>query len=500
MQNKVDELINLSQDDKISIYRRSLCFIFVKAIYDLFPDRKVKLSHSVSNGLYCEVYGSTNLSYEETVQIEARMHEISNMAIPFVKHSLSFDEARVLLEKCGRMDYYKAITYRTEQFVTLFSCDGFYDYFYGTMLPDTSYIDIFSLKYYPPGLILLSRDAKCPEKQAEFKEQTKLFTIYTEYKHWVKVLGFENVGALNNIVKNGNINDVILVSEALQEKKIAEIADLITNSKDKKSIVLISGPSSSGKTTFAHRLSIQLRVNGIRPVTISLDDYFLNRENTPKDEKGEFDFEALEALDISLFNKHLAALINGDEIEIPIFNFAAGCREVIGKKLKISNDQVLVIEGIHGLNEKLTELIPRSSKFKIYVSALTSISIDDHNRVPTTDTRKIRRIVRDHQFRGISAISTIKRWPSVRLGEEKNIFPFQEEADAMFNSSLPYELGVLRTLIEPLLSQISQDNNEYAEAKRLNEFLSYFLPIEQNEIPANSIVREFIGKKNNMNF
>ncbi|HEX9063022.1 MAG TPA: nucleoside kinase, partial [Clostridia bacterium] len=291
----------------------------------------------------------------------------------------------------------------------------------------------------------------------------------------------------------GNVNDLIRISEALHEKKIAQIADMITFGENKKKLVLIAGPSSSGKTTFANRLAIQLRVNGLRPVTISLDDYFVDRDSTPKDENGDYDFEALEAIDVKLFNSQLADLIDGKEVEIPIFNFPKGTREEKGRKLKIGSDNIIVIEGIHGLNEKLTSSISKEMKFKIYVSALTSMNIDDHNRIPSTDTRIIRRISRDYQFRGCSAINTIKRWPSVRRGEDKNIFPFQEEADIMFNSSLIYELGVLKTVAEPLLTQIDNSEPEYSEAKRLIEFLSYFLPICEKEIPSNSIIREFVG-------
>ena len=327
----------------------------------------------------------------------------------------------------------------------------------------------------------------------EFKEQKKLFNIFHEYKRWGHILGVDNVGDLNGLLDAGQVSDLIRISEALQEKKIAQIADMIAYSKTDRRIVLISGPSSSGKTTFAHRLSIQLRVNGLKPVTISLDDYFVDRDDTPKDEKGEFDFEALEAIDLRLFNRHLGELINGCEIEIPAFNFTKGIREPLGKKMRLSDNSVIVIEGIHGLNERLTEEIPKRNKFKIYVSALTSMNIDDHNRIPTTDTRIIRRIVRDYRFRGISAVENIKRWPSVRRGEERNIFPFQESADIMFNSFMMVELGVLKGYAEPLLNAIDPTLPEYSEAKRLVEFLSYFLPIDCREIPLNSIIREFIG-------
>jgi len=483
--------LDIADEDGMRIYRRSLHFILIKAVRSLFPERKVVIGHSISKGIFCEITGSSELTEEEVRQIEAKMRELVDARIPFVKHELSMEEAEELLVRSGRLDRLHAVEHRNKQLVTIYSCGDMYDYFYGYMAPDTGYVKEFALMYYPPGLILMFPDRMNGCVMPVFKEQKKLFSIFREYKKWVHILGVHNVGALNDIVKSDNICELIRISEALHEKKIAQIADMITHSK--KRLVLISGPSSSGKTTFAHRLSIQLRVNGLKPITISLDDYFVDREKTPKDENGDYDYEALEAIDIPLFNQHLNDLIKGLEIEMPLFNFVEGKREKSGKKLKISDDNILIIEGIHGLNDRLTPSIPKKSKFKIYVSALTSMNIDDHNRIPTTDTRFIRRIVRDFQFRGSSAINTIKRWPSVRRGEEKNIFPFQEEADVMFNSSLIYELGVLKTLAEPLLSEIDSSSPEYSEAKRLLQFLSYFLPIESREIPLNSILREFIG-------
>ncbi len=487
------EFIDLTYDDGMRIYRRSLSFILIKAVNDLFPDRKVIIGHSISKGIYCEVKGDTLLTVEEVDLIKNRMKEIVASKIPFVKKIMSIEEAKEVFRKVGRMDRYHAIEHREKPYVTIYKCEEFEDYFYGYMVPDTGYLKYFDVKYYSPGLILMYPDKSNPEVIPKFKEQKKLFSIFKEYKNWGNILGVANVGALNDIVKEGKINEMIRVAEALHEKKIAQIADMIAFNKNKKKIVLIAGPSSSGKTTFAHRLSIQLRVNGLKPVTISLDDYFVDRELTPRDETGDYDFEALEAIDLMLFNQHLSDLISGKEVDIPIFNFHKGCREDYCRKLKITENQILIIEGIHGLNEKLTASIPKESKFKIYVSALTSMNIDDHNRIPTTDTRIIRRIVRDFQFRGCSAINTIKRWPSVRRGEEKNIFPFQEEADVMFNSALIFELGVLKTYAEPLLADIDISQPEYSEARRLIEFLTNFLPIETKEIPINSIIREFIG-------
>ena len=485
--------LDLTDEDGMRIYRRSLHFLLVKAVHDVFPERKVIISHSIGKGVYCEVIGDKEIDEQDLSKIENRMREIVEERIPFIKKTMSTNEAKEIYKKNNRLDKFHAIEYRTKSYVTVYKCGDMEDYFYGYMVPDTGYLKKFSLRLYKPGFVLSYPTKYNPDAIPEFGEQKMLFEVFREYKRWGHILGIDNVGELNDIIKNGQISDIIRVSEALHEKKIAQIADAITVSTPQKRIVLISGPSSSGKTTFANRLAIQLRVNGIKPVTISLDDYFVDREHTPVDENGELDFEALEAIDLELFNKHLLELICGNEVEIPIFNFPNGCRESFGRKLRIEDDQIIIIEGIHGLNEKLTFSIPAENKFKIYVSALTSMNIDDHNRIPSTDNRIIRRIVRDYQFRGSSALSTIKRWPSVRRGEDRNIFPFQEEADIMFNSSLMYELGVLKVFAEPLLTEVDSSHPEYSEAKRLLEFLSYFLPLDSKEIPANSILREFIG-------
>jgi uridine kinase len=487
------KFIDLTNEDGMRIYRRSLHFILIKSVYDLFPERKVTISHSISKGVYCEIKGDCELTEIDVYDIETRMRELVNAKIPFIKRLMSVEDAKNIFSKSGRTDRLHAIEHRTKPYVTIYKCDDLEDYFYGYMVPDTGYVNKFALKYYKPGLIIQFPEKSNPDILPEFEEQKKLFNIFMEYKQWGHILGIDNISELNDMIKGGQVNEIVRISEALHEKKIAQIADKISGSQNKKRIVLISGPSSSGKTTFAHRLAIQLRVNGLKPVTISLDDYFVNREETPVDEKGDYDYEALEAIDVKLFNQHLAELICGKEVEIPIFNFPNGCRDVAGRKLCINDENILVVEGIHGLNEKLTAKIPRESKFKIYVSALTSMNIDDHNRIPSTDTRIIRRIVRDFQFRGCNALNTIKRWSSVRRGEDKNIFPFQEEADIMFNSSLVYELGVLKKLAEPLLLEVESSNSEYSEARRLIEFLSYFLPIETGEIPPNSIIREFAG-------
>jgi uridine kinase len=485
--------IDLTDEDGMRIYRRSLYFIFIKAVHDVFPDRKAIVSHPMSNGVYCEINGKEELSEDDVELVVKRMREIVADKTPFEKKVISKEEARKLYKEEGKLDKYEALEHRQKTHVTFYNCGGYEDYYYGYMVPDTGYIDCFDLQYHKPGVVIQFPSRTDPCRLQPFNEQKKLFNVFIEYKKWVRILGVENVGALNDIVKAGEIGDLIRVSEALHEKKIAQIADKITNHEEEKRIVLISGPSSSGKTTFANRLGIQLRVNGFVPRTISLDNYFVNREQTPVDEDGEYDFEALEAIDLELFNRHLAELLKGNEVEIPLYNFETGSREPVGQKMVMRKNNILVIEGIHGLNDKLTESVSREDKYKIYVSALTSMNIDDHNRIPSTDTRIIRRIVRDNQFRGCSAINTINRWPSVRRGEDKNIFPFQENADIMFNSSLVYELCLLKTYAEPLLTMLGPENERYSEVKRLIEFLSYFLPINAKDVPNNSIVKEFIG-------
>ncbi len=488
--------ISLRDEEGIRIYCRSLYLILIKAVHELFPEREVKIQHSISKGTYCEISAGTDgsvLTEDDAALIEDRMRVISGRRIPFKKMTLSLELAKEVFSRNGRLDRYHAIEHRAKDCVTIYDCDGFQDYFYGYMAPDTGFVKLFALKHYHDGIIVMFPEKQAPEKLPEFIEQKKLFAIFKEYIKWGHILGVDNVGELNDLIMEGQAEDLIRISEALHEKKIAHIADMVAKCEEPKRIILISGPSSSGKTTFAKRLSVQLRVNGLKPVTINMDNYFVNREKTPRDEKGGFDYEALEAIDVKLFNTHLKELIGGAEVEIPIFNFFNGCREPVGKNMKINEDNILVIEGIHGLNEKLTGDIPADIKFKIYVSALTSMNIDDHNRIPSTDTRILRRIVRDNQFRGTSATNTIKQWPSVRNGESRYIFPYQESADIMFNSSHMVELGILKNFAEPLLKEIDQKSPVFAEAKRLLEFLSYFLPIDGSELPRNSIIREFIG-------
>ncbi|MGE5633232.1 MAG: nucleoside kinase [Caulobacteraceae bacterium] len=475
-------------------YSRSLAFIFIIAAKELFKDCRVTVEHSLSKGLYCEVHKNEPLTQEEIVKIDNKMRELVKMDIPFEKRKIPTTEAIELFTKTGYLDKVSLMKYRQKKYINVYSCYGYHDYFYGYMVPSTGYLKIFELKYNAPGLILRFPEKSDPNRLPEFQEQNKLFSIFREFERWGKILELENISHLNDAVKSGRFNEIMAVAEGLHEKKIAQIADMIAQSKDKKKLVLIAGPSSSGKTTFAQRLSVQLRVNGLKPVPISIDDFFKNREETPIGPDGEFDFETIDAIDILTFNNVIKGLIEGKEVEIPVFNFHTGMREWQGRKLKITDDNILVVEGIHGLNEKLTQYIPKEQKFKIYISALTHLSIDDHNRIPTSDLRLIRRIVRDFQFRSADALSTIKRWDSVRRGEDTYIYPYQEEADVMFNSSLVYELSVLKKVALPQLEKIDNSVQEYIEAKRLTKFLHYFLEAGVSEIPTTSILREFIGK------
>lgn len=474
-------------------YSRSVAFLFIIAAKEVFKGCRVTVEHSLSKGFYCEVQKDEPLTREDIARIESKMRELQELDIPFEKRKVTSSEAIEIFEKTKQFDKVDLIRYRKKKYINIYSCYGYYDYFYGYMVPSTGYLKIFELKFNKPGLVLRFPEKTDPNNLPEYKEQKKLFNIFREFEKWGRILELENISHLNDAIKFGRINEIIQIAEGLHEKKIAQIADMISAS-DNKRLVLIAGPSSSGKTTFAQRLSVQLRVNGLKPVAISIDDFFKNRADTPIGEDGEYDFETIDAIDIVTFNDVIKKLINGEEVEMPVFNFHTGNREWKGKKLKISKEQVLVVEGIHGLNEMLTQYIPKEQKFKIYISALTHLSIDDHNRIPTSDLRLIRRIVRDFQFRSADALSTIRRWDSVRRGEDKYIYPFQEEADVMFNSSLVYELAVLNQVALPLLEKIDNGVPEYIEAKRIKKFLQYFLEADINAIPSNSILREFVGK------
>ncbi|KXG78961.1 nucleoside kinase [Thermotalea metallivorans] len=486
------EFIDLTTTDGVRIYQRSLSFVFIRASMEILSGCKVTVEHSLSKGLYCEIHYKRPIQKEDVHKIETRMREIVEEDVPFIKSSVPIGDAKRIFKELGMEAKTKLLDYRNKPEVNIYSCGWLKDYFYGYMVPSTGYLKLFKLKYYFPGVIIQYPDKSNPNEIPTFVEQSKLAAIFREAEKWGKILNIEYVANLNDTILEKKYPELIRVAEALHEKKVAQIADMILEKK--KRIILIAGPSSSGKTTFAQRLAIQLRVNGLRPVSLSTDDYFVNREETPKDENGDYDFESIEAVDVELFNDHLSKLILGECVALPTFNFQKGKREYRGKTLQILEDQPIIIEGIHGLNDRLTTDIPHDKKFKIYISALTQLNVDDHNRIPTTDTRLIRRIVRDSKYRGHSALTTLKLWNSVRRGEEKNIFPFQEEADVMFNSALIYELAVLKKYAEPLLKEISINEKEYSEAKRLLKFLSYFLSIEdEHVIPQTSIIREFIG-------
>lgn len=484
--------VDLTSEDGIRIYQRSLKFLLIKAVHDLFPEKEVQIRHSVRRGIFFEVldYQVTPLDAE---RLEKRMRELAEMNKRFMKVIVSIDDARKIFLKRGREDRYRAIEYREKDYVSLYIFDDIEDYFYGYMVPSSGYLTLFKLEADNGGIILVIPKKENPTNLPTMPLPRKLFNIFTEYTEWINILGVEDVGKLNDMVDTGRINELVLIAEALHEKKIASIADMIKLRQPQEKVILISGPSSSGKTTFAQRLSVQLRVNGLVPLNISVDDYFVEKTRTPIDEEGKPDYEALEAVDLVLFNKDLNTLIEGGEIELPSYNFETGERDYKGRKLQLLEGQVLVIEGIHALNPQLTSKVKAENKFKIYISAITSMRIDMHNRIPTTDLRLLRRIVRDNRYRGTPAPDTIDMWPSVRRGEERNIFPFQEEADVMFNSSLIYELLVLKPLAVPLLQEIPRSIPQYAEARRLIEFLSYFLSIPGDQVPANSILREFLG-------
>lgn len=489
------EYITTAQSDGLLTYKRSATLIMLKAIYDVYGHtdiERAKVEFSLSKGYYCTVKGNVSVNDEFICRVKARMREIVDGDMPIIKHTIPKDEAVRHFGNHGMYDKEKLFRYRKSSTVNVYRLDGFEDYYYGYMVPSSGYIQHYELFLYDKGFVIQFPTVENTKDIPEFAPQNKLFKVLDESTEWCRMLGVETVGDLNETIVSGNIKELILVQEALQEKKLADIAQRISDDSSKK-FIMIAGPSSSGKTTTSYRLAIQLRAHGMRPHQISLDNYFVNREFTPKDENGDYNFECLEALDIEQFNKDMTALLNGERVELPSFNFKLGKREYNGDYKELGPSDVLVIEGIHGLNDRLSYSLPKESKFKIYLSALTQLNIDEHNRIPTTDGRLIRRIVRDAQTRGTSAKKTIAMWPSVRKGEEENIFPFQEEADVMFNSALIYELALLKQYAEPLLFGIGRDEPEYPEANRLIKFLDYFLGIPNDFIPINSIAREFIG-------
>lgn len=486
------EFIDLGAKDGMRVYQRSTTFLLIAAAKRVLQTCHILVNHHIAGGLFCE-FSNLHCCTEENIKaIEEMMHKMVQEALPIQKAIVSVDEALEMFSKEDMLDKKKLFQYRRTSTVNIYELDGIKNYFYGYMLTNTQQMPLFKLIPYAHGFILQFPDEKNPSQLATFVPQPKLSHIFRESERWARILGVDTVGALNDAIAEGKSDELIKVSEALHEKKIAQIADQIAARKHVK-LIMIAGPSSSGKTTTAKRLCIQLKVNGLKPHLISIDDYFVNRQDTPRDEYGEYDFEALEAIDIELFNQHMKALIEGETVEIPSFNFVSGKREYHGKMLHLAEDEVLVIEGIHGLNEKLSYAIPKENKFKIYVSCLTQLNIDEHNRIPTTDTRLIRRMIRDNQYRGIDPEKTLSIWASVRRGENKNIFPYQEEADVMLNTVLIYELAALKALAEPLLFRVSRHSPYYSEAKRMLKFLEYFLPMDTSHIPANSLLREFVG-------
>jgi len=474
------------------MYMRSLCFILFKAVKMLYPNAKLNILHSISGGKYCEIENLDH-SLDESIlwAIKKKMDDIITANIPFIRKEITPNEAEELFKTQG-LDKEKSIFRETNKmYLTIHQLGEVVNYYYGSLLPATSYVTLYGLELYENGLLLKMPNRKRPDTIPNTKKMPKLFSVYQQFKEWGNRLGIPYIYNLNEKIASGEVGDIILTCEALQEKVWANIADEIHRKNAK--IALISGPSSSGKTTSCKRLSVQLCVLGYKPVQISVDDFFVERERTPRDKNGNYDFEALEAIDLELFNKILDELLAGKEVELPVFNFQLGKKEWKGKKIAMQENSILVIEGIHCLNPKLTASIPEDAKYRIFVSALTSLSVDSQNPIPTTDTRLIRRIIRDYNYRGYSALETLRRWQSVRDGEEKNIFPYQENADIMFNTSLIYELSVLRPYAMPILMEVPEYEPEYAEAIRLIKFLWFFKPINADMIPCTSILREFVG-------
>ena len=476
-------------------YERSTVFVMLKAFYDVIPREKIKkvqMDFALGNGIYGELEGDAALTEELLDQVKEQMHVLVEKKLPIVKRSVNTDEAVELFGRHGMHDKEQLFMYRRASRVNIYSIEKFEDYFYGYMVQNTGYVKYFDLIPYHSGFLLLLPETKAPRKVEKSGNHEKLFQVLRDSYRWSDCLEVPNVGTLNRLISEGKAADLILMQEALQEKTIGNIAEQAAKAGDRR-LVMIAGPSSSGKTTFSHRLATQFRALGYTPHPIAVDNYFKNREDYPRDENGKLDMEALECVDIEKFNEDMNGLLSGRLVEIPRFNFVTGTREYNGDFLKLGKNDVLIIEGIHCLNDKLSYSLPAESRFKIYISALTQLNVDEHNRIPTADGRIIRRMVRDARTRGTSALETIRRWSSVRRGEDKNIFPFQEQADVMFNSALVYELAVLKLYAEPLLFSIPRDVPEYDEAKRLLKFLDYFLGIDSEIIPKNSIIREFIG-------
>src|SRR5574344_1094075 len=490
--NKDIEFLDLTSSSGLRTYTRSLFFVLSKAIKDIYENGVVTIGIPVSNGYYCNLQIGRPVTLDDVNKIRTHMQEIIDAKIPFRRIECTTEDAIKLFSEKRYESKVKLLKSIGSLYTNYYDLGGSLDYYYGSLLTNTSQLHLFGLEKYFDGLLLRIPSKKDPSKLDPLIRQEKMFEIFNEHHRWQDIMGMSTVGDFNEAVKKGFSTILINVSEALQEKKIAQIADEIAERKGIK-VVLIAGPSSSGKTTFCKRLSVQLLASGVKPVPISLDDYFLDRDLTPKDDNGDYDFESLYALNIPLFNANLSSLIKGEEIELPKYNFQNGKSEPSGRKLKINENDVVVLEGIHGLNPELTKEIPDECKFKIYASALTTILLDRHNYIPTTDNRLLRRIIRDYKYRGCSAEETIRRWPSVRAGENKWIFPYQENADAMFNTAMLFELAVIKTQAEPLLDLVPENSEQYSEAYRLKKFLKYILPIPYNVLPPTSLLREFLG-------
>ncbi|MGC8873687.1 MAG: nucleoside kinase [Chloroflexia bacterium] len=484
--------ITVATSDGSRIYQRSLTFLLVVAARECFPEASIVVDHSLTlSGLFCRVLGRDPFASEELKRLEGHMRELVQADLPIVRQRLPLPEARAIFERQGYADKVRLLAFREKDYLTVYSLRGVSDYFYGHMVPSTGYLQYFALEPYPPGFILRFPRTTRPDALPPFRDSPKLAAVFREYGDWLRFLGVDDVADLNQAILDGRADEVVLVAEAFHTQRIAEIAQEIAE-REAIRLVLIAGPSSSGKTTFARRLGVQLLANGIRPLPLSLDDYFLPRDRTPLDEEGRPDYESLTAIDLELFNEQLLQLLAGEAVTLPHFDFRTGRREA-GRTLRLRAGQVLLVEGLHGLNPELVPRIPPEHIFRVYVSALTQLNLDRHNRVPTTDTRLLRRIVRDARDRGYTARETIANWERVRRGEEQYIFPFQENADAFFNSALVYELAVLRPLAEPLLRQIEPGTLEWVEARRLLAFLEWFRPCPPDAVPGNSLLREFIG-------
>ena len=495
---KTIEFLDLRSSSGIRAYTRTLFFVLCKAAHDIWPQCRVMIDIPISNGYYVDIErkdeqgNRAEITPDDIAELRERMTALIAANLPIHRFEATTEEAIEMFRKAGSMSKVKLLEYSGRLYTTYYDLDGYQDYYYGNLLTTTGKLYLFGLEYYYNGILLRIPSRENPEKLGAFIRQDKMFEIFKEHHRWQDILGMRTVGDLNKAISDGHANSLIQLSEALQEKKIAQIADEIASRKHVK-MVLIAGPSSSGKTTTCKRLSIQLAVNGIHPIGISLDDYFLDRDQTPRDETGDYDFEHLHALNIPLLNEQMNALFSGEEIELPRYNFQLGKSEKSGKRLQLKGNEVLILEGIHALNPELTAQIPNEQIFRVYASALTTILLDNHNYIPTTDNRLLRRIIRDHKYRGVNALGSIRRWASVRKGENRWIFPFQENADAIFNSAMLFELAVIKQQAEPLLEQVPENCDEYAEAYRLLKFLRYIKPIPEDQIPPTSLLREFLG-------